>query len=61
MLRLLVNKKTALVNNILHYFVPQEIVCQIFSKYLSLEDIPRFDLAICNDMNRPGFLNCIFD
>lgn len=50
---------TMATDNILHYFVPQEILCQILSKYLNLDDISRFDTAICNNVKRPLFLECI--
>jgi hypothetical protein len=47
------------MDNILHYFTPKEILCQIFSKYLSLQDISCFDIAICNNDKRPVFLEAI--
>jgi hypothetical protein len=38
--------------NILHYFVPHEILCQIFSKYLNVDDVACFDRAMCNNCKR---------
>jgi hypothetical protein len=45
--------------DILHHFIPKEILCQIFSTYLTLQDISRLDLAICSNEKRPGFLEMI--
>mmetsp|Transcript_3208 Transcript_3208/g.3368 ORF Transcript_3208/g.3368 Transcript_3208/m.3368 type:complete len:143 (-) Transcript_3208:271-699(-) len=42
-----------------HYFALKENVCLIFSKYLCLEDISRFDVAVCNHGKRPEFLDWI--
>jgi hypothetical protein len=36
------------------YYLPMEILCQIFSEYLSLQDISRLDVAMCNEKNRPA-------
>jgi hypothetical protein len=47
------------VDNILSYFLPKEIICQIFSKYLSTQDISRLDVTVCNHKKRPFFLECI--
>lgn len=44
---------------IFNQFVPSEILCQIFSKYLDIQDISRFDVAICNHAKRKMFLECI--
>jgi hypothetical protein len=44
---------------ILHNFLSKEIICQIFSKYLSLQDISCFDIAICNNEKRSGYLEVI--
>jgi hypothetical protein len=45
--------------NILYYFVPKEILCQIFSQYLSVHDISNLDIAVCNNTKRIGFLKII--
>jgi hypothetical protein len=45
--------------DILHHFLEKEILCQIFSEYLSLQDISYFDIAICNTKKRPGYLEVI--
>jgi hypothetical protein len=36
-----------------------DILCQIFSKYLSIEDISRFDIAICSHEKRKNYVKCI--
>lgn len=36
-----------------------EILCEIFSGYLIIQDISRFDIAICNHANRQIFLATI--
>jgi F-box/leucine-rich repeat protein 2/20 len=36
-----------------------DILCQIFSKYLSIEDVSRFDISICNHEKRRIYLRCI--
>lgn len=41
------------------FFVPKEIICQIFSQYLSFEEISRFDRAMCNHEKRLEFLDCV--
>jgi hypothetical protein len=46
-------------DNIFHHFLAKEILCQIFSEYLSLQDISRCDIAICNTKKRPGYLEVI--
>jgi hypothetical protein len=43
-------------NNILHHFVPNEILCQKFSKFLSIQDASLFDIAMCNGAKRPLYL-----
>ncbi len=49
-----------MAGNILYHYLPKEILGHIFSvDYLSLQDISRFDVAICNHEKRPGFLDCI--
>jgi hypothetical protein len=48
-----------LETNILNYFVPNEILCQIFSKYLNIKDVSRLDVAICNHKKQKLFLECI--
>jgi hypothetical protein len=40
-------------------FLPNIILSQIFSEYLSLLDVSRFDSAICNKNRRPLYLECI--
>jgi hypothetical protein len=47
------------MENILHYFVPREVICQILCRYLSLHDISPLDVAMCNEKKRPVFLECI--
>mmetsp|Transcript_47 Transcript_47/g.59 ORF Transcript_47/g.59 Transcript_47/m.59 type:complete len:439 (-) Transcript_47:197-1513(-) len=47
------------VNNILNYFLPHEVLCQIFSKFLSIHDVSPFDIAMCNRAKRPIYLECI--
>jgi hypothetical protein len=42
--------------DILHHFIPKEILCQISSKYLTLQDVFCLDLAMCSHGKRPGFL-----
>ncbi len=44
---------------VLGYLVPNVILFQIFSKLLSIEDICRFDSAICNKKRRPLFLEIV--
>lgn len=47
-------------DNILNYYVPQEVLFLIMSKYLELEDVSRFDIAICNKTRRHLYLEeCI--
>lgn len=41
---------------ILNFFIPTEILRQIFAMYLSTKDVSRFDTAICNKAKRPIFL-----
>jgi hypothetical protein len=48
-----------LLDNILHNYLPKEILCHIFSEYLSFQDISRLDVAICSHEKRPGYLDCI--
>lgn len=45
--------------DVLGYFVPTALLSQIFSTLLSLEDICRFDSAICNKIKRLLYLECI--
>jgi hypothetical protein len=45
--------------DIFSFFVPKEIICQIFSEYLSFEDISLFDRAMCNHEKRLEFLDCV--
>jgi hypothetical protein len=47
------------VNNFLHHYVPKEILCLIFSEYLSPQEVSLFDIAICNQKKRPAYLECI--
>ena len=47
------------MNDILNCFVPNEILCQIFSKFLSIQEISQFDIAMCNRAKRPIYLECI--
>jgi hypothetical protein len=49
----------SLVGNVLDHFLPKEMLCHIFSEYLSLQDISRFDIAICDHEKRSVFLGCI--
>jgi hypothetical protein len=47
-------------SNILGCFVLDEILSSIFSEYLTIEDISRFDVAICcHTARRQAFLNLI--
>lgn len=39
------------------YYVPTSVLSEIFSNLLALEDISRFDVAICNKNRRIGFLD----
>jgi hypothetical protein len=45
--------------DVLNYFVPNSILSEIFCELLSLEDICRFDTAICNKERRLLFLDCV--
>jgi hypothetical protein len=45
--------------DILGYFMPDAILPLIFSELLSLQDICRFDRALCNKKKRLLFLDCI--
>jgi hypothetical protein len=45
--------------NILNHFLPEEILSQIFSKYLTVNDVSRFDAAITERKKRTLFLECI--
>lgn len=47
------------MDDILHFFLPQTVLCQIFSEYLTVHDICSLDVAICNKIKRPLFLECI--
>jgi hypothetical protein len=47
------------MDNILDYSIPKEILSQVFCQYLLLEDLSRFDVAICNNEKRPGYLEVI--
>jgi hypothetical protein len=46
-------------SDVLGCFVPNAQLSLIFSDYLSVVDIPRFDTAICNRSRRPQFLQII--
>jgi hypothetical protein len=45
--------------NLLNYFVPDVIFCQILSKFLILRDIAHLDKAFCNHIKRSLFLESI--
>jgi len=47
------------MTDILGFFTLDDILLSIFSEYLSIEDISRFDIAICQKARRQGFLNLI--
>jgi hypothetical protein len=47
------------LDNILSHFVPTEVICRIFSKYLSIQEVSNFDVAICNHKKRPRYLEYI--
>jgi hypothetical protein len=49
----------AAVDNILNHLLPKDILCQIFSEYLLLQDVSRFEIAICNHEKRPRYLDII--
>jgi hypothetical protein len=40
-------------------FVPNTIFSIIFSEFLSIDDISRFDVAICDKKKRLAYLQCI--
>jgi hypothetical protein len=46
-------------SDVFGYFIPNSILSQIFSETLSIDDISRFDIAICNRKKRPQFLDCL--
>jgi hypothetical protein len=46
-------------SEVLGYFIPATILSELFSELLSLEDVCRFDTAICNKKKRPLFLECV--
>jgi hypothetical protein len=46
-------------SDILSHFLPNTVLSLIFSEFLSVNDISRFDIAICNKKKRPQFLECI--
>jgi hypothetical protein len=46
-------------SEVLNYFLPNAILSQIFSQFLTIDDISRFDVALCNRRRRPFFLKCI--
>lgn len=46
-------------SDVFGYFVPSVQLSMIFSDYLSLDDISRLDIAICNEIRRPQFLEII--
>lgn len=46
-------------SDVLGHFVPNTILCQIFSQFLSLKDVCRFDTAMRNKYRRLIFLECI--
>jgi hypothetical protein len=37
----------------------EEILCKIFSSFLTIPDISRLDRALCNHDKRPVFLACL--
>jgi hypothetical protein len=45
--------------NVLGHCVPDTVFADIFSGFLSLGDVCRFDSAICSKNRRPLFLKCI--
>jgi hypothetical protein len=45
--------------SILGYYLPSEILCQILSKCLAIDEISHFDAAISNRNKRPLFLDCV--
>jgi len=45
--------------NILSHYLPYEILSQIFSKYLTVDDVCRFDAAISDRGRRALYLECI--
>lgn len=45
--------------NIFGHFVPNAISSIIFSEFLSIDDISRFDIAICDKRKRLAYLECI--
>jgi hypothetical protein len=47
------------LEDVFGYFIPTIILSQIFSGLLSLEDICRFDSAICNKERRLHFLDIV--
>lgn len=47
------------LEDLLGYFIPTIILSQIFSGLLSLEDVCRFDSAICNKGRRVQFLDIV--
>lgn len=49
----------SLISDVLDYFVPNSLLAEIFSKLLLLDDVCRFDSALCNKQKRPSFIECI--
>lgn len=45
--------------SILGYYMLSEILSQIISKFLSIDDISHLDTAISNRNKRPLFLDCV--
>lgn len=50
---------SSIESDVLGFFIPNCVLCYIFSSYLLLEDISHFDIAICNKNRRPHFLEYI--
>lgn len=46
-------------SNVLGYFLPNAILSEILSKFLTLEDVWELDVAICDKEQRLQFINCI--
>jgi hypothetical protein len=41
------------------FYLPNEVLFKIFSNFLSLKELSRFDSALCNKVNRFLYLECI--
>jgi hypothetical protein len=46
-------------SDLLGYFVPTTLLSEIFSNFLSLESIRKFDVAVCSKKKRKFYLECI--